>query len=126
MAYEHIMVEHDGAISHITMNRPERRNALSEDHMGELIGAVRDAGGRRDPRVVILSGKAPAFCAGHDLRELIDRDLPTYRRVFDRCVELMTAIQAISQPVIAEVNGIATAAGCQLAATCDLVVASDE
>jgi enoyl-CoA hydratase/carnithine racemase len=126
MTYEHIRVDVDRAITHITMNRPERRNALSEAHMGELIAAVRAAGERRETRAVILSGNGPAFCAGHDLRELIDRDVATYRRVFERCVELMTAIQAIPQPVIAQVHGIATAAGCQLAATCDLVVASDD
>jgi enoyl-CoA hydratase/carnithine racemase len=124
MAYEHILVEHDGAITRVTMNRPERRNALSEAHMTELIDAFRTAGGRSATRVVILAGNGPAFCAGHDLREMLDRDLATYRRLFDRCVELMAAIQAIPQPVIAQVHGIATAAGCQLAATCDLVVAS--
>ena len=126
MTYEHILVEHDGAISRVTMNRPARRNALSEAHMGELIDAFRSAGARPDTRAVILAGNGPAFCAGHDLRELLDRDTTTYRRLFDRCVELMTAIQSISQPVIAQVHGIATAAGCQLAATCDLVVASSD
>jgi enoyl-CoA hydratase/carnithine racemase len=126
MTYEHIQVAHDGGVTHIAMNRPERRNALSEAHMGELIEAIRSAGERRETRAVILSGNGPAFCAGHDLREMLDRDLATYRRLFDRCVELMSGIQAIAQPVIAQVHGIATAAGCQLAATCDFVVASDD
>ena len=126
MSYEHIRVAHDGSLTHITMNRPERRNALSEPHMTELIAAFRAAGARRETRVVVLSGNGPAFCAGHDLREMLDRDLAEYRRIFERCVDLMTAIQSIPQPVIAQVHGIATAAGCQLAATCDLVVASDE
>jgi enoyl-CoA hydratase/carnithine racemase len=126
MAYEHIVVEDDGAITQITMNRPERRNALSDPHMAELIAAFRAAGDRRETRVVVLAGNGPAFCAGHDLREMIDRDVATYRCLFDRCVELMTTIQAIPQPVIAKVHGIATAAGCQLVATCDLVVASAE
>ena len=125
MTYEHILVRDDGAITYVTMNRPERRNALSEAHMAELIDAFRAAGGRRETRAVILSGNGPAFSAGHDLREMLDRDVQTYRRIFDRCVELMTAIQTIPQPVVAQVHGIATAAGCQLAATCDLVVASD-
>jgi enoyl-CoA hydratase/carnithine racemase len=125
MAYEHILVEHDAAITQITMNRPERRNALSEAHMGELIDAFAATGARPDTRVVILAGNGPAFSAGHDLREMLGRDVATYRRIFDRCVELMTVIQAIPQPVIAQVHGIATAAGCQLAATCDLVVASE-
>ena len=126
MAYEQILVEHDAAITRITMNRPERRNALSEAHMGELIHAFAAAGARRETRAVILAGNGPAFSAGHDLREMLHRDLADYRRIFDRCVELMTAIQAIPQPVIAQVHGIATAAGCQLAATCDLVVASED
>ena len=125
MAFEHILVAHDGALTCITMNRPERRNALSEAHMAELIEAFRAAGARAETRAVILAGNGPAFSAGHDLRELLDRDVAAYRRVFDRCVELMTAIQAIPQPVIAQVHGIATAAGCQLAATCDLAVASE-
>jgi enoyl-CoA hydratase/carnithine racemase len=126
MTYEHIVVEDDAAITRITMNRPARRNALSEAHMGELIDAFRSASARSSTRVLILSGNGPAFSAGHDLREMLDRDLATYRRLFDRCVELMTAIQSIPQPVIAQVHGFATAAGCQLAATCDLVVASDD
>ena len=126
MTYEHILVEHDAAITRITMNRPARRNALSEAHMGELIDAFRLAGARSDTRVVVLAGNGPAFSAGHDLREMLDRDIAAYRRLFARCVELMTAIQSISQPVIGQVHGIATAAGCQLAATCDLVVASDD
>lgn len=124
MAYEHIVVEDEGAITQITMDRPERRNALSDPHMAELIAAFRAAGDRRGTRAVVLAGNGPAFCAGHDLREMIDRDVATYRCLFDRCVELMTTIQAIPQPVIAKVHGIATAAGCQLVATCDLVVAS--
>lgn len=126
MSYEHILVDHDGTIARITMNRPARRNALSEAHMEELTDALRGAGARPDTRAVIVAGNGPAFCAGHDLSEMLDRDIATYRRLFDRCVDLMTAIQSIPQPVIAQVHGIATAAGCQLAATCDLVVASED
>jgi len=122
----HILVERDGAIATVTMNRPERRNALSLAHMEELIAAFRDLG--RDPavRVVILAGNGPAFSSGHDLRELLDRDINDYRHVFEVCTELMTVIQNIPQPVIARVDGIATAAGCQLVATCDLAVASED
>ncbi len=126
MAYANISVEHDAALTRITMNRPERRNALSEAHMAELIAAFREAGERRDTRAVILAGSGAVFCAGHDLREMVDRDLATYRRIFDRCAQLMETIQAIAPVVIAQVHGMATAAGCQLAATCDLVVASEE
>ena len=127
MTYEHILVDHDGAITPITMNRPERRNALSDGAHGRAdrrLSRRRRRGARRASS--ILAGNGPAFCAGHDLREMLDRDLATYRRLFDRCVELMTAIQAIPQPVIAQVHGIATAAGCQLVATCDLAVASED
>ena len=94
--------------------------------MAELIDAFRTAGAQSDTRALILAGNGPAFCAGHDLREMLDRDVATYRRLFDRCVDLMAAIQAIPQPVIAQVHGLATAAGCQLVASCDLVVAAQD
>jgi enoyl-CoA hydratase/carnithine racemase len=126
MAYEHILTSSDGGILTITMNRPEKRNALSEAHMRELTAAFRDAGERREARVVVLAGNGPAFSAGHDLGEMVGRDVLFYRHVFDLCTELMETIQRIPQPVIARVHGIATAAGCQLAATCDLVVASEQ
>ena len=124
--YEHILVEEDGPVIYITMNRPKRRNALSEDHMLELIDCFVAIGREREASVVILRGEGPAFCAGHDLSEMVGRDPETYRRIFDVCCRLMEAIQAIPQPVIAQVHGVATAAGCQLAATCDLVVASED
>ena len=122
-----ILTEFDAAtqIATITLNRPEKRNALSLALMGELIAALRDIGARRDVAVVILAGNGPAFSAGHDLGEMAGRSLDEYRVIFDRCCELMELIQAIPQPVIAMVRGIATAAGCQLAATCDLVVAEE-
>ncbi len=126
MPYEHVIVEDQGPVTHIAMNRPQRRNALSAAHMTELIDAFRTVGGRREVRAVVLAGKGPAFCSGHDLSEMLERDLPTYRALFDCCVELMTVMQSIPQPVIAAVHGVATAAGCQLAASCDLVVASEE
>jgi enoyl-CoA hydratase/carnithine racemase len=125
MTYEHILLSRDGAVATITMNRPERRNALSEAHMEELIDALRALGGDRGTRAVILAANGPAFCAGHDLRELIGRDVAAYRRLFERCVELMSAVQSIPQPVIARVHAVATAAGCQLVATCDLAVAGE-
>ncbi|MDP8950771.1 MAG: enoyl-CoA hydratase [Actinomycetota bacterium] len=108
------------------MNRPNKRNALSLDHMRELISCLEAVGEAREARVVILRGAGPAFCAGHDLSEMVGRDPGFYRRLFDTCCELMQTIQAIPQPVIAQVNGVATAAGCQLAATCDLIVASED
>lgn len=124
--YQYLLVEADAPVAVVTMNRPDRRNALSVALMEELIGCFRTLGQNREIRVIILAANGPAFSAGHDLSELIDREIGDYRHVFDVCTELMTLIQSIPQPVIAEVQGIATAAGCQLVATCDLAVASDQ
>ena len=124
--YEHVLFERDGKIARITMNRPEKRNALSLAHMQELIGRLRSIGEEKEASVIILGGNGPAFCAGHDLSEMVGRDPGFYRHIFDVCCELMETIQTIPQPVIAKVHGVATAAGCQLAAACDLVVAAEE
>ncbi|MEK6304272.1 MAG: enoyl-CoA hydratase [Acidobacteriota bacterium] len=124
--YEHLLVESKVPIAVITMNRPDRRNALSLDLMQELIGCFRKIGDSKEIRSVILAAAGPAFSAGHDLNELRDKGITDYRHVFEVCTELMTLIQSIPQPVIAEVRGIATAAGCQLVATCDLAIASEE
>ena len=124
--YEHILYEGDETVALVTMNRPKKRNALSLDHMQELITCLRAIGETGEAPVVVLRGTGPAFCAGHDLSEMVSRDPTFYRHLFDVCCELMETIQNIPQPVIAQVHGIATAAGCQLAATCDLVVASEE
>ena len=124
--YEHLLYEGDETIALVTMNRPKKRNALSLDHMQELITCLKAIGEAGETPVVVLRGNGPGFCAGHDLSEMIGRDPAFYRHLFDVCCELMETIQAIPQPVIAQVHGIATAAGCQLAATCDLVVASED
>src|SRR5215203_2601684 len=124
--YEHIVFEQDGVVAYVTMNRPNKRNALSLAHMQELISCFKEIGEKKDLSVVVLGGNGPGFCAGHDLSEMRGRDHDFYRHTFDVCTELMETIQAIPQPVIARVHGIATAAGCQLAATCDLVVAVEE
>ncbi|HEY8476572.1 MAG TPA: enoyl-CoA hydratase [Chloroflexota bacterium] len=124
-AYRHILVETDGGIAQVTMNRPEKRNALSVAHMEELIDALRGVARRPDVGVVVLRGNGPAFCAGHDLAELVGRDAAFYRHVFEVCTVLMETVQQVPQPVIAQVHGVATAAGCQLVATCDLAVASE-
>ena len=124
--YEHILFEADGPVARVTMNRPGKRNALSLAHMRELTSCLKAIGEAREAQVVILRGEGPAFCSGHDLSEMIGRDPGFYRHLFDVCCELMETIQAIPQPVIAQVHGVATAAGCQLAATCDLVVASED
>lgn len=127
--YENITVERDEELSsvvRITMNRPKKRNALSLSHMEELIEAFTNIESDPEVQAVILAGNGPAFCAGHDLKEMHGKDHDFYRRTFDVCTELMTKVQQIPQPVIAEVHSIATAAGCQLAATCDLVVAGED
>jgi enoyl-CoA hydratase/carnithine racemase len=123
--YQHITHEVEGRVAFVTMNRPERRNALSLEHMEELIDVFRNLGRRGDVGVAVLRGAGPAFCAGHDISEMTGRSPEFYRHLFDTCTVLMETLQAIPQPVIAQVHGIATAAGCQLAATCDVVVAAD-
>ena len=124
--YQTILFETDGPLAIVTLNRPERRNALSLELMTELIACLKEIGSNRESRVVILRAAGKVFSSGHDLGEMVGRDINEYRQVFDVCTELMTAVQSIPQPVIAEVQGIATAAGCQLVATCDLAVASDQ
>jgi enoyl-CoA hydratase/carnithine racemase len=124
--YEHILHEDDETVALVTMNRPKKRNALSLDHMQELITCLKAIGEAGETPVVVLRGNGPGFCAGHDLSEMVGREPAFYRHLFDICCELMETIQSIPQPVVAQVHGIATAAGCQLAAACDLVVASDD
>ena len=122
-----VLVERlDDGIAVVTMQRPQRRNALSLSLMQALERALRELGEDAGVRVVILCGEGAAFSAGHDLRELVDRDVEAYRAVFDACVVLMERIRALPQPVIAEVERVATAAGAQLVAACDLAVASEE
>jgi enoyl-CoA hydratase/carnithine racemase len=121
-----VLVREEGPAARIILDRPEKRNALSLEVMQELIGALRRASGEPGVRAVVLEATGPAFSAGHDLSEMVGRDLPFYTRLFDVCCELMDTIHAIPQPVIAQVEGIATAAGCQVVAACDLAVASED
>jgi enoyl-CoA hydratase/carnithine racemase len=125
MGYEHILVERSGDFATITMNRPQRRNALSLAHMRELITAFREIGDS-DAVGVVLAGNGPVFCSGHDLAEVAETDLPAIRSLLGTCTELMTLMQQVPQPVVARVHGLATAAGCQLVATADLAVASED
>jgi enoyl-CoA hydratase/carnithine racemase len=119
-----LRVERDGDLATLTMNRPQQRNALSVELMDAMIGALDALGTDPAVRVVILAGAGPAFCAGHDLSEMIGLELDGYREVFATCTRMMNAIHELPQPVIARVHGIATAAGCQLVAACDLALAS--
>lgn len=121
-----VRVETVETVSVITLAKPERRNALSLGMMRELIAALDRSAENAEIRAVILAAEGKAFSSGHDLSEMTGRDVNEYRRLFDVCCELMAKIQSIPQPVIAEVQGIATAAGCQLVATCDLAIASSE
>lgn len=126
MNYESLLYESEGPTAVLTLNRPQRRNALSLELMRELIACL--DGIAKDPAVhaVILAASGKVFSAGHDLSQMVGRTINDYRETFDVCVDLMTKLQTIPQPVIAEVQGVATAAGCQLVATCDLAIASEE
>ena len=126
MPYQCILFETEGPSAIITLNRPQRRNALSLELMTELIACLNEIGRDRSLRAVILAAAGKVFSSGHDLSEMVGRDINDYREVFEVCTELMMRIQSIPQPVIAQVQGIATAAGCQLVATCDMAVASDQ
>jgi len=121
----YVILEDEAGLATVTMNRGEKRNPLSTAMMSALIDTVENLGARPEVRAVILAGAGPAFSAGHDLSEMRGRDLKFYRDEFDLCARLMQTVQAIPQPVIARVHGIATAAGCQLVATCDLALASE-
>ena len=122
--YEHIERGEEGAWSVITMCRPERRNALSEAHLRELLHALREIGGS-EQRGVILAAQGPVFSAGHDFGDMDGRDLSAMRALLGVCAEVMQLVQALPQVVIAQVDGLATAAGCQLVSSCDLAVASE-
>jgi enoyl-CoA hydratase/carnithine racemase len=124
MGFEHVLVERSGEFATITMNRPQRRNALSLDHMRELIAAFRDVGDS-DALGIVLAGNGPVFSAGHDFADIADAGLPAVRTLLQTCTELMTLMQQVPQPVVARVHGLATAAGCQLVASADLAVASE-
>jgi enoyl-CoA hydratase/carnithine racemase len=126
MEYQNLLLTAEGATAVITLNRPQRRNALSLELMLELKTCLEEIGRGREFRAVILAAAGKVFCSGHDLGEMTGRDINEYRRIFDVCSELMLKIQAIPQPVIAEVQGVATAAGCQLVAACDLAIAAEE
>jgi enoyl-CoA hydratase/carnithine racemase len=125
MEYEHILVKQSGDFATITMNRPQRRNALSLAHMQELIDAFTRVG--QGPALgIVLAGNGPVFSAGHDFADVADADLAAVRALLATCTELMTLMQQVPQPVVARVHGLATAAGCQLVASADLAVASEE
>ena len=124
MGYEGIRLEQEDEFAVLTLARPERRNSLAEAVIAEIHDAVR-ATGEGPARGLIVAAEGPVFSSGHDFNDMQGRDLAEMKRLLDACAEMMQAFQAIPQPVIAQVDGLATAAGCQLVASCDLAVAGE-
>ncbi len=125
---ENLLLREDrGPVCALTLNRPDKYNALSEELLDTLHAELENLAADQDIRVVVLTGSGKAFCPGHDLKQMRgNHDETYYRKLFHRCSEVMKAIVNLPQPVIAKVQGMATAAGCQLVATCDLAVAADD
>jgi len=123
---KNLLVEPDSGIVRLTLNRPERRNALSFELLAELERALGMIAADPTARVVVLGARGRVFCSGHDLAEMIGRTEEAYRELFALCSRVMLGLRTLPQPVIARVQGVATAAGCQLVAASDLAVAGDE
>jgi enoyl-CoA hydratase/carnithine racemase len=123
--YRDLLVGADGSAVRIVLNRPEKRNALSLELMDELVTALREVSALAATRALVIEGAGPVFSAGHDLSEMIGRDETFYGELFDLCTMTMETIHQLPQPVIAKVHGVATAAGCQLVAACDLAIAAE-
>src|SRR5450755_1079153 len=124
VARRNLLIAADGPVARITLNRPERRNALSLELMEELTVVLREVSARSETRAIVIDGAGQAFSAGHDLSEMVGRDEAFYAELFRVCTVMMETVHDLPQPVIAKVHGIATAAGCQLVAACDLAVAA--
>lgn len=122
---EPVLLDKDGPVVWLTLNRPEKRNALSLELMKNMLDKLKIIEQDQDIRVVVIRGNGPAFCAGHDLKEMTGTDygIRHFHKIFSVCAEMMQALYELPQPVIAQVHGIATAAGCQLVAACDLAIA---
>jgi enoyl-CoA hydratase/carnithine racemase len=123
-ALQHLLVSTDGPITTITLDRPDKRNALALDVMIELTAVLR-AVGDSDALGVVLAANGPVFSAGHNFGDMAGASLADVRHLFEVCTEMMDTVQSIAQPVVAKVHALATAAGCQLVATCDLAVAAE-
>jgi len=121
-----LLVESDSGVVRLTLNRPERRNALSHALLTQLERVLGTIAADATARVVVLAARGSVFCSGHDLAEMVGRTEAEYRELFALCSRVMLGLRRLPQPVIARVHGVATAAGCQLVAACDLAVAGDE
>ena len=126
MAYKFLTYEEKEEIGILTLNRPEKRNALGQEFEEEIISCLQDAGKRCDAKVIILKAAGNIFCAGHDRLEILNQPLSDIRRLFQTSFNLMTAIRTAPQCIIAQVQGVAMAGGCHLAAGCDLITAGEE
>ena len=126
MSVSGVIVEFQNGVSRLTLNRPERRNALSESMLTEIGQALGQIADNPDTRVVVLAAAGSVFCSGHDLGEMVGRSEAEYQALFARCSRVMQQLRRLPQPVIARVQGTATAAGCQLVAACDMAVATNE
>lgn len=126
MAYKYMTYEENDEIGILTLNRPDKRNALGIEFEEEIIACLKDAGKRCDVKIIILKAAGDIFCAGHDRLEIVNRPLSEIRRLFQTSFNLMTAIRSAPQCIIAQVHGIAMAGGCHLVAGCDLITAGEE
>ena len=125
MAYKEILYETKGPIGILTLNNPQKVNSLSKNMISEMIDVLNAVGGDEAIKVLIIRAAGKHFCAGHDLKEMVGNGIKEYKVIFDQCTKMMQLIHELPQPVIAQVQGIATAAGCQLVAWCDLAVAAE-
>lgn len=121
-----VLRREDGPVTVLTLHNPRRRNALSRALLGQLEAELEDLARGDGGKVVVLASRGPVFSSGHDLRELAEGNVEDHHAIFALCSRVMEALRALPQPVIAQVQGLATAAGCQLVASCDLAVASEE
>jgi len=125
MQYTSIAIAAEPPVGRMTLTRPERRNALSLEAMVEIESGLEELAATDGVQVIVIGAEGPAFSAGHDIGEMVERDAEFYADLFAQCTRMMRTIRSTPQPVIARVQGLATAAGCQLVASCDLVVAEE-
>ncbi|MEJ2587101.1 MAG: enoyl-CoA hydratase-related protein [Deltaproteobacteria bacterium] len=126
MAYEHILYETKERIGTMTLNRPEKRNALGKAFEAEMADCLKMARDKREVKVIIIKAAGPVFCSGHDKNEILHQPITDVRQLFQTCIDFFDLMRSIPQPIIAQVHGIAMAGGCHLVAGCDLVVAAEK